>query len=91
MPLPTCSLTSGLLCICASTLLSILFSEALSHPAGPMEQLGPTLTEFYAPTTNNERKQQLEQGLHAFRTQPNAHLDSLQIITHIVREMENGA
>lgn len=50
----------------------------------PMEQLGPTLTEFYAPTTSNERKQQLEQGLHAFRTQPNAHLDSLQIITHIV-------
>ncbi|CAN0149336.1 unnamed protein product, partial [Pylaiella littoralis] len=49
----------------------------------PMEQLGPTLTEFYAPTTSNERKQQLELGLHSFQVQPNAHLDSLQIITHI--------
>lgn len=52
---------------------------------GTME-LGPTLTEFYAPATSSARKQQLEQGLHAFRTLPNAHLSSLEIILAIVRE-----
>lgn len=51
-----------------------------------MEQLGPALSEFYAPTTSNERKQQLEQGLHAFQAQPNAHLTSLDILASIVRE-----
>lgn len=43
------------------------------------------LTEFYAPTTSSARKQQLEQGLHSFRTLLNAHLSSLEIILAIVR------
>lgn len=48
-------------------------------------ELGPTLTEFYSPSTSSERKQQLEQALHGFRTQPNAHLTSLEIIISTVR------
>lgn len=49
-----------------------------------MEQLGPTLTEFYSPTTSNERKQQLEQGLHAFQSQPSAVATVLEIVVSIV-------
>ena len=68
----------------------ILFQFSLQQQqqqsdTGTME-LGPTLTEFYAPATSSARKQQLEQGLHAFRTLPNAHLSSLEIIVAIVRE-----
>lgn len=51
-----------------------------------MEQLGPTLTEFYSPTTSNERKQQLEQGLHAFQAQPSAVATVLEIVVSIVSE-----
>ncbi|CAM9898790.1 unnamed protein product [Laminaria digitata] len=51
-------------------------------------ELGPTLTEFYAPATSSARKQQLEQGLHAFRTLPNAHLSSLEIILAIGQRRE---
>ncbi|CAN0195857.1 unnamed protein product [Ectocarpus sp. 4 AP-2014] len=53
-----------------------------------MEQLGPALSEFYAPTTSNERKQQLEQGLHAFQAHPNAHLTSLDILASIGQRRE---
>ncbi|CAM9639583.1 unnamed protein product [Ectocarpus sp. 13 AM-2016] len=53
-----------------------------------MEQLGSVLSEFYAPTTSNERKQQLEQGLHAFQAQPNAHLTSLDILASIGQRRE---
>lgn len=49
-----------------------------------MEQLGPTLTEFYSPSTSNERKQQIEQGLHAFQTQPTAVATVLEIVVSIV-------
>lgn len=43
-------------------------------------ELGQTLTEFYSPLTGSARKQQLEQALHGFRTLPNAHLTSLEVI-----------
>ncbi|CAM9999012.1 unnamed protein product, partial [Ascophyllum nodosum] len=49
-------------------------------PAETTMELGPILTEFYTPTTSSNRKQQLERELHAFRTLPNAHLTSLEII-----------
>lgn len=47
-------------------------------------ELGPTLTEFYSPTTSNERKQRLEQSLNTFRTLPHAHTTSLEIIVATV-------
>ncbi|CAM9280671.1 unnamed protein product [Sphacelaria rigidula] len=43
-------------------------------------ELGPTLSEFYSPTTTSERKKQLENSLHAFKALPNAHNSSLEII-----------
>ena len=49
-----------------------------------MEQLGPTLTEFYSHTTSNERKHQLEQGLQAFQRQPTAVATVLDVVVSIV-------
>lgn len=54
------------------------------HSPCSMEQLGQTLTEFYSPTTSNERKQQLEQGLHAFQSQPSAVATVMEIVVSIV-------
>lgn len=50
-------------------------------------ELGPILAEFYAPKTSSERKQQIERELHAFRTLPNAHITSLEIIVATVRSL----
>lgn len=47
-------------------------------------ELGPTLSEFYSPTTTSERKKQLENSLHAFKALPNAHNSSLEIIVATV-------
>lgn len=63
---------------------SLVRSTTSSLCGGVAMELGPTLTEFYAPTTSSDRKQQLEQALHAFRTQPNSHLTSLEIIVATV-------
>ncbi|CAM9677395.1 unnamed protein product [Choristocarpus tenellus] len=42
--------------------------------------LGTALSEFYSVATPNEKKHQIEKGLHDFRTLPNVHLVCLDLL-----------